>query len=441
MNKQRIAAAAVAVGLMVTLGACTAPEETGDVNLVLWDSDLLSESNDDGSAVEESFLHAAASAYEEEHPGVTIEIVSTAGSDVAETQQFQAASIAGDGPDIRVGFTGGNTLSFSDFLIDLDGTFDEATVDEIFGWETVRDGFKSDGALRALPYGAGSYFYVFYNKALAAEAGLDLSTPPANWEELLEMGQQVLDESDATPFWVANQEGYVGAWVVAALLGGQLGTSTFTDMYNGDAPVESDDLVKAYTAYADLFADGLTNPDAGSLGNAETAPGFVQGKGVFMFAGGWENVTLTEAMGDNVGVFAVPMLASAEYPGTLAGGPSYALSITNYSEHQEEAKDFLRYLATPSVMDDYVRYFQREASNNRSADASVITNPLLKQQAEQLAAAETLVFPFDNVMPQATIDAFYRINAGVFTGQISPDEAAAQLQAAFEDDADNPSNQ
>ena len=68
----------------------------------------------------------------------------------------------------------------------------------------------------------------------------------------------------------------------------------------------------------------------------------------------------------------------------------------------------------------------------------MIKNPLLRQQADQTAAASAqgedfLIFPFDSIMPQEVNDLFYRLNAAVFTGQEEPQSAADQLQQAYED--------
>ncbi|ACQ78392.1 extracellular solute-binding protein family 1 [Beutenbergia cavernae DSM 12333] len=427
---------ALAVGAVLALGlaACSSGDpdagEGGQTQIVIWDAGLLTKSTEDGEIIEESsFLTQAVAMYEEEHPDIDIEVVQTTGDISATAAQFQAASIAGDGPDIRTSFTGGNTISFAEFLLDLDGTFDDATVDDLSGWNTVREGYAEDGALLGMPYGGGSYFYVFYNKELAEQAGLDLSEPPATWEDLLDVGQQVQDSGvEAAPFWIANLEGYVGAWVIAALVGGELGSDAFTQMYNQEIAVDDDAMVRAYEAYAELYSRGLTNPDAGSVSNGDASLGFVQGDGVFYISGGWENASLTEAMGDNIGVFPIPVLEGAEYPNTAAGGPNIAISITNYSEVQEEAKDFLRFLAEPEMIDLYVELFQVEASNSASADPSVITNPLLQTQAEMLVDADAVVFPFDNVMPQGLIDLFYRVNATTFLGTTTPEDAVGQLQ-------------
>jgi hypothetical protein len=57
---------------------------------------------------------------------------------------------------------------------------------------------------------------------------------------------------------------------------------------------------------------------------------------------------------------------------------------------------------------------------------------------EQLAlATDGVTFAFDSVMPQATIDLFYRVNAGVFLGSITPEDAVAQLKASYETEIAN----
>jgi ABC-type glycerol-3-phosphate transport system substrate-binding protein len=42
------------------------------------------------------------------------------------------------------------------------------------------------------------------------------------------------------------------------------------------------------------------------------------------------------------------------------------------------------------------------------------------------------IYPFDNIMPQVINDLFYRTNASVFTGRVSPEEAANELQSEYE---------
>lgn len=52
-----------------------------------------------------------------------------------------------------------------------------------------------------------------------------------------------------TPIWETNLEGYTGAWVIASLVGGQLGPNAFYDMYTGKTRIDSAAMVKAYQGY------------------------------------------------------------------------------------------------------------------------------------------------------------------------------------------------
>jgi len=79
----------------------------------------------------------------------------------------------------------------------------------------------------------------------------------------------------------------------------------------------------------------------------------------------------------------------------------------------------------------YTALNQTEASNHLQADPSVIQNPLLQAQAELLLTNPT-VYPFDNIMPGEINSMLYRLNAAVFIGQMTPQDAADQLQAAYE---------
>jgi raffinose/stachyose/melibiose transport system substrate-binding protein len=43
------------------------------------------------------------------------------------------------------------------------------------------------------------------------------------------------------------------------------------------------------------------------------------------------------------------------------------------------------------------------------------------------------IYPFDNIMPQVINDLFYRTNASIFTGRVSPEDGANELQGEYQD--------
>jgi raffinose/stachyose/melibiose transport system substrate-binding protein len=295
------------------------------------------------------------------------------------------------------------------------------------GLGTVRKGYQSNGPLLAIPYGAGSYFYVFYDKRVFAAKGIDMKNPPKTWEQFLALAETLKAAGVDTPIYEANLEGYTGAWVIASLVGGLLGPNAFFDMFTEKVNINNASVVKAYDAYAKLYTAGVTNPDATTLSNGERLNGFLAGKGAMIIDGSWDNDPLFKAMGSNVGQFPIPTLAGSQYPGILAGGTNVAVSVTKYSKHKPEAIKFLKFLSQAKIMDIYVQTTQTEASNNIKANPNVIVNPLLKEQAGYVKKRPQ-VYPFDNIMPGPTIDLFYKLNASVALGQTTSSDAAKQLE-------------
>jgi ABC-type glycerol-3-phosphate transport system substrate-binding protein len=434
MKKRALAAVAISATVALGLAACApAAEESGDQELVIWDTGILGRTLDNGDVdMENSFIDQMAAKFEDENPGTKVTVVQQGGDISANSAQFQAASIAGDGPDIRIQYAGGPTISFSQFFEDLEPYLTPEIIDSMSGFNVNREGFSADGAIMGMPYGAGNMFTVFGNNAILEEAGIDPAEPVTSWEQLMENGQKVVDNTDKNAFWVANLEGYVGAWIISALVGGELGESAFTQMYAGEIPVDDPAMLKAYEAFAEFGQSGLTNPDAGQVSNGDSTAGFVAGNAAYYIVGSWENNNMVDAFGDDVSVQFIPMFEGAEYPAMAAGGPEIALSMTNYSEHKDLAGEFLQFLAQPENQDVFVELYQTQASNHADGDPSLIQNPLLKKEFALLQeATDGVVFAFDSVMPQATIDLFYRVNAGVFLGSITPEDAVRQLAESY----------
>ena len=398
------------------------------VTIKVWDPGLMGHLTNGALDTKNSFIYQAKVAYEKLNPNITIAISEIDGG-VSDTQ-FKAASIAKNGPDIKIGFAGGNTLSFAAFLEPLDKYFSKAELSLIKGTGTVRTGYNPTGPLLAMPYGAGSYFYVFYNKKVIADKNIDMTNPPKTWEEFIDLAIKMKGRGIETPIWETNLEGYTGAWVIASLVGGQLGPNAFFDMYTGKTRVDSAAMVKAYQGYQKLYTSGITNEDATTAGQGDRLNGFLAGKGAMIIDGGWDNDPIFKSMGANAGTFAIPQLAGSKYPKILAGGTNVAVSVTKYSKNKAEAIKFLKYMMQAKTIDTYVKITQTEPSNHINADASVIVNPLLKIQAKDVAK-NPQVYPFDNIMPGPTNDLFYKLNASVALGQTTPLDAVNQLQASL----------
>jgi ABC-type glycerol-3-phosphate transport system substrate-binding protein len=422
-----------AIALTTSLVACSSSDEAVSGELLIWDTGILGKDVSDDPYADKAFLNQMVLEFEEANPGVSVTLVQQGGDISANAAQFQAAAIAGTGPDIRVQYAGGPTTSFAEFFEDLEPLIPAETLDAMAGQYVNREGFNSTGRLLGMTYGAGNLFVVFQNADVLKEAGIDPSVKPANWEALMANAKQVTDKTDKNGFYTGNLEGYPGAWFISNMVGGELGQTAFTDMFSGKIPVDDPAMIKAYQAYADWGASTVNNPDAAQA--PAGGQGFVAGKAGYYLVGSWENNGMTDAFGADgpVSSFFIPTLTGAKYSKIGSGGPEIALSITKASKNKALAAEFLKFIARPEHQDRFVEIYQTQGSNHKDGDSSMIKNPRLKEQFEQLAqSTDGVTFAFDSVMPQATIDLFYRVNSGVFSGAIKPADAVAQLKASYE---------
>ena len=113
-----------------------------------------------------SFIDQMALKFEEANPGVDVTVVQQGGDITTNSAQFQAASIAGNGPDIRIQYAGGPTISFADFLTDLTPYLNDDILGSMAGFHVNREGFDPSGRILGMPYGAGNLFTVFANDTM-----------------------------------------------------------------------------------------------------------------------------------------------------------------------------------------------------------------------------------------------------------------------------------
>jgi raffinose/stachyose/melibiose transport system substrate-binding protein len=426
MARRTFLTLAASTGAASWLAACGGTGGSTTATVKFWDNLL---GGDTDTPKSQWFITKAIEQFHKKNKNITVNRSSQSTDIATWHNQFRAASIARNGPDVATMFAGGDVQTFAPYLLPLDDQFSKAERASLIGWESVHKDFKPNGAILAAPFGAGSYFEVMYNKKLLAKAGVRISTPPKDWDEFIALCQRI-KQGGVLPIVMGEQEGYTGAWIMATLVGGQIGTDGFFQMRGGKRPLTDPAMLRGYEGYRKLSELKLVNGDAPSVKNEEGQQRFIQGKGALFIQGGWFNKQAVDGLHDNVGNMPIPTYAGAQHAGGIAGGPNEVLAVTKYAKHREEAIKFIKFLLQPEILDEYVRISQTESSNNKKSSISAIGNPLLKNQAMWLEQHPT-IYPFDNIMPQQVNDQFYRMNASVFAGRTSPEAAVKTLQNTF----------
>ena len=304
-------------------------------------------------------------------------------------------------------------------------------IKSLTGWQFVTQGYKTGGKIYAVPYGAGYYYTVYYNKKDFKKAGIT-GPLPTTWEGLVALAQK-LKAKKIVPFDLGEKEGYFGAWTLDALISGLGGNTGVLNMFTGKQSLNSSLLIKPYTAWHNLFAAGLTNSNAATLTYTSGIADFAAGQAAMTITGQYYDDQITKGLGSaNVGLFPVPVLSGSKYMKSLSGGPNNSYVIFKNSKNVAADVKLIKFLTSPAVQELSVQELG-QLPNNVSFKATAAfakAQPLLTDLSTYINTDHYNLFEaFDNVMPGSIDSYWYQTNTGVFAGSLSPQSAASSMQS------------
>ncbi len=413
-RRLRTAVAGVLATVLVTaVAACSGSSGSSGAGskptITIWNDALAVGSC--GVPAADSFLTKAVNLFLKTNPGFNVKIAQVAcDASPAFNTLLKSSEVAGTTPDIVQLYVGGQVIQNGKYLVPLNNYLPQSYISSLTGWKYVTDGYQSkpNGSIYAVPYGAGYWYFVYYNKSLFAKAGIT-NPQPATWADLIAIARK-LKAKGITPFDIGEKEGYVGAWTQDALISALVGDAGVLKMFSGAQSLDSPALTQPYAAWHELFADGLTNSDAPSL---------TYSSGVADFA-------------SNVGLFPIPVLPGSQFPKSLSGGPNNAYSVFKTSKYVADDIKLIKFLTTLPVQELSVNELGQLPNNVSFAPSASFQaqQPLLTAQYKYIQVDHyALGEAFDNIMP-GTIDSYwYQTNSAVFGGSLSPSSAAGSMQS------------
>ncbi|PJJ70845.1 multiple sugar transport system substrate-binding protein [Diaminobutyricimonas aerilata] len=330
-------AAMAAVGAL-TLTGCSSGGggEGGDVQLQM----VETLTNPARSAV----LKELIAGFEEENPGITVELVSPPTEQALTTVQQMLQ--AGNGVDVlEVQDSTVGPFTANKWIYDMN-----ADLEGWDGWDALTENAKKfanpDGPTHMMPYG----FYglsLFYRTDMIEEAGFD--EPPHSWEDLVEIASAVNDPA-------SNQYGYAfrggtngnsnAAAIITAYAADLIDPEDAFRLADGSGTVFStDEAQQAMDDYLELFKNG-SPPSSIAWGYPEMVQGFSSGSTAFLLqdpeviATIRDDSTLTEDQWSTTPLLVGPSGKAAQPIATAGWG------IAESSEHKEEAIKLIKYLAS-----------------------------------------------------------------------------------------------
>jgi len=353
--------------------------------------------------------------YQAAHPGVEIEFVTFQASDYATA--LSAGLSAGEAGDIlQVRAYGAfETVAEPGFLLPLDDKVPE--LQDFPELAVNGERLRSDGRVYAVPF-ASQTLLIYYNTDTFDQLGL---TPPETWDEFLATAQTI---KDAGIIPIAN--GTATAWM----------DEVFTGMFapNFYGPEFFDEVVAGETDFTDeRFVGALAKllelrpymaPDFAGVDYATAQNLFANGLAAMFVGGSWEIANFRDLNPDlNFDIMPGPAAAAGQ-PRLVSSFLDGGYAVNAASKHQQEAVEFVRFLATKQFGQQFVDLL----SNVSPIPGVEFNDPLLAKinDFNQNATPYVFLVGFRYQSPTGSTLIQERL-PGMFAGDIDPAQVGREV--------------
>jgi raffinose/stachyose/melibiose transport system substrate-binding protein len=425
MKMRRWSVLSIALMMLVTMSltACTKNENesasTGSegqekVNIVFWNSGFATiDENNKAKKKEDFYISQAVARYEKAHPNVKIDVQDVPSGDELFAK-FQTASIAKNGPDLTVLWSGSYMLRFKQFLEPMDSYFSGEERSRIVGWSATTEDFTADGKAYGVPFGTDGTFLLAYNKKIFADAGIDpIAQRPKNFQEFVAMLEKVKSK-DITPlglfkdsflhvpdYWIAQTVDIPGLDSLVK------GTTNFSDPK----------LVNVMKGWRELFEKNLV------IADDSVRQLFIQEQLGMTVGANADILNFSKEMGDKVGFMKIPDFSEdVKIHDGGPGGVGAAFVVTNYSEHKKETADFVKFLMSKEEQINKIKSGEARITVVNDVDVNeYVSEPLVKTMQDMANEPSTIFWP-DNVYPAELTSEMMSLQSLVSSGKMTAEE-------------------
>ena len=331
---------------------------------------------------------------------------------------------SGEGPDVFAWGSGpgfGGALAEAGLVRDLTADYEER------GWEVydfAKERVTVDGKVYGLP-GEAETIGLFYNKDLFAELGIE---EPTTLEEV-RAASETIREAGTTPMAVGDKEGWEGGHLLSMALSSAVGSDGMEALVSGEQPWTSPEVVEALGLWREFDEAGFLPESPTSVDYDTSTALFYSGDAAMIPTGSWLVAEIEDNADFEVGYIPFP---APDGPGIFAGGLGSGPYVSANTDNEEASLEFLDFLASPEhakwTVENLATIPPREVDTG-DLDVSPLFAQVLEDTAD-LSASGDFGYNIDVLVPDAFNEAMYDGMQAVFTGQATPEQVAASLEAA-----------
>lgn len=335
-------------------------------------------------------------------------------------QKLPAAIATGAAPDLVL-FGVENIAPYvsNDSLVDISDFWDVTGVDKSNILENVLELSYVDGKL----YGAPMQYnvsYLYWNKDLFEEAGLDPEKAPATLEELTEYAVK-LTKPEKNQYGLALPTSVTYMQFLWANGGDANDPNTNTNLLNSEENVKTLTWLQDLTVNKKVSPGNITGPEADTMLQA--------GQIAMYMSGPWQINGLRE-QGINFGI--APCVAGSAGAFSPAGGCSYVIPKGTEESHKLAAYKFMQYWLTDDVLKEWS---QRNGfpvwSKTLLEDPEIQSDEVLSaiSKATEIGRSYNLGY---SLASQIDNDVMIPLFEKVMTGAATPEEALKEASEAMD---------
>lgn len=345
-----------------------------------------------------------------------------------EMQRIPLALTTGEGANVmQVGTTQNPFFAGTGGLLQID-------MSEFGGEDAYMPANLKSTKLKGVSYGVPWFAetrVLFYNTEMFEEAGV--SEPPQTWEEVKEVGQQIIDtHGEGSAIAVAGTSAWdlIHNWAI--LLWSHGG-----DMLNEDntqAAFNSEAGVQAMKYYVDLVDSGLASEACAEYNQPQVDAAFINGDVAMAIMGPWNIADINDENPELPYAVTEPP-AGPEGRAAFSGGSNLVIRANAPQEEIEASKQWVKFLTSDEVMVDYTK----NLTNMLPAKSSAFNDPyyetekmeVFKESLSYATAYPPLVEWAE--IEQAIVNNYNNILTDYVDGNYTEDTAEQYLDAAADE--------
>jgi raffinose/stachyose/melibiose transport system substrate-binding protein len=333
-----------------------------------------------------------------------------------------------EGPDVFSWGSGpgsGGALAEAGLLYDLTDAYEEN------GWEVydfARERVTYDGKVYGIP-GEMETVGLYYNTEIFDELGLE---PPQTLDDLREVSQTVL-EAGRIPMAFGDADAWPGSHLLSMALSSAVGGDGMEALLSGEESWESPEVVDALAFWQEANENGWLGEEPVSVDYDTMTAMYTSGEAAMIPTGSWLIDGLAVDAEFESGYIPFP---APDGEGVFAGGLGSGPFVASGTDNPEGAIQLLDFLASEEHGQwtvENLKTIPPRPVDTEGLDVDPLLAQVLEDTAELGEGGGELGYNIDVLMPEQFNQAMFDGVQAVLTGQSTPEEVAAALEAAAQE--------